>query len=87
MSPHGLNLTDDVFGHGALFIISAVIAGGSFGELIAADFGGKSTWFKVFRILAGGATGLALLANTAGYMTVADRGRCGIFPSGSSSQR
>jgi len=75
VSPHGLNLTD-VLGHGALFILGAVIAGGSFGEIFGAfltrDFSGKNTWFKVFAILAGGATGLALLANTAGYMIVAD---------------
>jgi hypothetical protein len=73
MSPDGLNL-DAVFGHGhgGLFVLGAVIAGGAFGELIAAwlarDFSGKRTSFKVFAIIAGVATLLMLVANTAGYM-------------------
>ncbi len=74
MSPHGLDF-DDVLGHGhgGLFILGAVIAGGSIGELIAAflarDFSGKSTPFKLVAILAGVVTLLMVVANTAGYMT------------------
>ena len=75
MSPHGLNLTY-VLGHGALFILGAVIAGVSIGELIAAflarDFSGKTTLFKLFAIFFGFAIVLALFANTAGYMIDAD---------------
>jgi hypothetical protein len=70
MSPHGLDF-DNVLGHGGLFILGAVIAGGSIGELIAAflarDFSGKSTKFKLVAIVAGVATLLAVVANTAGY--------------------
>jgi hypothetical protein len=73
MSPHGLNF-DDVLGHRGLFILSAVIAGGSFGELFAAflgrDFSGKSTPFKLVAIFAGVATLLMVAVNTGGYMMI-----------------
>jgi hypothetical protein len=75
MSANGLNLTE-VLGQGELFIGGAVIAGGAFGELLAAgltkDFSTKGTTFKVFAILAGCGAMLLLLANTAGYMVNAD---------------
>jgi hypothetical protein len=65
-----------VLGNGQLFLISAVVAGGSFGELIAAflarDFSGKGFLFKLFAILAGASTFLLVVANTAGYKTHAD---------------
>lgn len=77
MSAGGLNLTE-VLGHGELFIVGAVIAGGAIGELIAAfidhDFSGKPTPFKFFAIIACFGTVLSLLANTAGYMVAADPG-------------
>jgi len=77
MSAKGFDL-DDVLGHGhgGLFVVGAVIAGGSIGELIAAfvtrNLSGKRTSFKIFAILAGLATLLMLVANTAGYMTDAE---------------
>lgn len=75
MSTQGLNLTQ-VLGHGELFIVGAVIAGGAVGELVAAflaqDFSAKPTGFKVSAILAGFGALLGVFANTAGYMVDSD---------------
>ncbi|WP_141120374.1 hypothetical protein [Mycobacterium malmoense] len=71
MSPHGLDFAQ-VLGRGELYLVGAVIAAGSIGELVETvvvkDLSVFPTWLKVVGIFICGFTVVALAANTIAYM-------------------